>query len=1293
MLHSYPYFDSCEHYRKILKNKTDVEHVLKRPDSYTGSFKKTTEVLYVVKINDKTWNRLKNHDTDDDSDNEIAKNDSIEMIRKPTTFSPALFKIFDEILINASDNGQRDSSMTTLKVDIDLKKGSISVWNDGKGLPVEIHKKAKLYVPELIFGEMRTSSNFDDDEKRTTGGRNGYGAKLTNILSSQFTIKTYDSERGLLYTQLWENNMKIKHPPVISKKSGTDFTCVTFVPDYKLFDMKQLDRDAFSLISRRVYDIAGTTKNSIAVYLNGVKLQVKSFPDYCRVFLNSSLSNKEEKEQEKSTIPFLYERVNERWEVCVSMTDGDAFESMSFVNGISTLKGGTHVNAVMDQLISPITKKIMKKLKTEAFKPQLIRNHLFVFINALIENPGFDTQTKTTLTTPKRDFGSECILSEKFMKKLLKSDIVTNILATVQQKVAKTLFAKSNGKKVTNLSIPKLDDAREAGGKLSQKCTIIFTEGDSAKALAMAGLSVVGRQFYGVFPLRGKVVNVRDSLAETIEKNLEFRNIKKILGLKNDVDYKDTKSLRYGHVMIMTDQDHDGSHIKGLIINMFEYYWPGLLKIDGFMQEFITPIIKATRPNISKKKGAMQQSKKKKQNPLTFYNTPSYQRWKSENNDGKGWTLKYYKGLGTSTSTEAKEYFGQLKKHKVTFEWNGTEDHDALVLAFSKKKADARKQWMEQHDPENYLEHSEFNTLSYTDFVNKELILFSIACNERAIPSLVDGFKPGQRKILYAGLKRGLVREIKVASLAGYVIDTTAYHHGEASLWGTIIMMAQTYVGSNNINLLVPSGQFGTRAELGDDAASPRYINTCLSKFVRSLFSVYDDPLLIPQTDDGQKIEPKYYLPILPMVLVNGAKGIGMGWSTTIPSYNPRDLIENLRRLLSKKSILRMKPWFRGFRGNIRYKRKSDKYELRGIVKEIDSTTIEICEIPLNKSLTNYKEFLTKLKLAEAISKWEDESTEDQVSITVYFEDEKQMEVARTWKKHGFLDKFQLIQSLNLTNLVAFSSSDHLHKYASAEDMLSEFFNFRLPFYALRKDSMVSILRKDLNRLSNRMRFVLEVIHETLVLRNVPRKQLLKQLSAKKYDLLPPSSSKKRSPNQHDDNDEEEEEDKEEEEKKEEKKDKEERELIPIESNLRLGYEYLLSMPLWSLTYEKVEELKREHSEKESELNVILRVSPEEMWKRDLDILEEAWTLDMQESTLFNNDVSSLVEPLSENAQEIKSAPFSSSSASSMINVRLSIFWFSFLNLFLFMYKLLCLLMARRLKVQMMMSRIQTKRR
>lgn len=376
----------------------------------------------------------------------------------------------------------------------------------------------------------------------------------------------------------------------------------------------------------------------------------------------------------------------------------------------------------------------------------------------------------------------------------MKAGVADNVLSFAKFQQEKQMKKLDGHKRNRITGIVKLEDANNAGTRRAADCTLILTEGDSAKALAVSGLTEVGRDNFGVFPLRGKLLNVREASTEAILKNTEINHIKTILGLQHGKVYNSVDSLRYGSLMIMTDQDHDGSHIKGLIINFLDHFYPSLLKQAGFLVEFITPIVKCT-------KGKQE---------VSFFTLPEYENWKAAHADGKGWVIKYYKGLGTSSAQDAKKYFRAMDKHLLPFDTVQPGDRELIDLAFNKKKADDRKEWLRQFRPGTFLDHN-IAKVPLADFINKELILFSMADNVRSIPSMVDGLKPGQRKVMFGCFKRKLKAEIKVAQLGGYVSEHSAYHHGEQSLYMTIVNLAQDYCGANNVNILSPNGQFGTR--------------------------------------------------------------------------------------------------------------------------------------------------------------------------------------------------------------------------------------------------------------------------------------------------------------------------------------------------------------------------------------------------------------------------------------------------------------------------------------------------
>ena len=1155
---------------QIYQKKSQLEHILLRPDSYVGSIESITQPMW-------TW------------DSEAGR-----LVHRPVTYVPGLLKIFDEIIVNAADNKQRDASMDRLSVEIDAESGTIRVENTGRGIPVVMHKEHKCYVPELIFGHLLTSSNYDDGEKKVTGGRNGYGAKLANIFSTTFVVETADSSTGLYYRQEFHDNMTARDEAEVEPAAAgaEDFTAITFTPELHRFGMDALDADTLSLMYKRVYDMAGIMPSSVKVQLNGKRLNVSGFKGYCKAACQTVSAPSEASEEPE----VVYLRVNERWQVAVSLSDGQ-FQQLSYVNAIATIKGGTHVNYVADQVAKYVAAAASKKTKGAAVKAHQVKNHLCVMVNCLVENPAFDSQTKETLTTVAKKFGSTCELPDSFLKAVAKAGVIERVLSWVKFKASAEL-KRGSGKKSKNIvGIPKLDDANFAGSAQAHKCTLILTEGDSAKALAVAGLSIIGRDHYGVFPLKGKLLNVREASVAQIKANEEVQNLVKIMGLQFGKSYDNVKSLRYGHIMIMTDQDYDGSHIKGLLINFLHHFWPSLLRLKGFLREFVTPIVKVTRSS----------------NSRSFFTIPEYMAWREANNGGAGWGIRYYKGLGTSSAAEAREYFSDLPTHVLDFTWAGAAD-DAIDLAFNKKRADDRKDWLLGCTEEVFVDHSAA-TLSMIDFVHKELILFSRADNVRSLPCVVDGLKPAQRKVLFACFKRNLHSAIKVAQLAGYVAEHSAYHHGEASLAGTIVGMAQDYVGSNNVNLLVPSGQFGTRLMGGKDAASPRYIFTLLSAAARAIFHPDDDALLDYQEEDGQRIEPQWYMPVIPLLLVNGSDGIGTGWSTSVPTYNPAHVIANLERMLDGAAPLQMTPWFRGYQGDITAKApkkgtpegaEPSAFSVSGHAwvefDEDGETLLRITELPVRKWVSDYKAFLESLmansdkdapkskgkgkgkaksdteQSPALVKSFRENHTDTRVDFSVVLTPAG-VEAVRT--PSSLRSSFKLGGSVSTTNMNCFDADGQIVKYRTATAVLRSFFALRMRYYEKRKAHKLGMLANEWERLDNKARFISEVLSGELIIANKKKAVLLRELKTRGYKQFPKAGGAAADDDEVDAGD------------------------TADVAALSRGYTYLLQMPMWSLTQEKVNALRAEVEQKELELAKLRGTTPADLWRTDLNALKD----------------------------------------------------------------------------------------
>ena len=1115
------------------QQKTDRDHILDNPDTYIGSVEHVDAHMWI--FNDEL-NRI---------------------VEKNINYIPGLFKLFDEGIVNCRDHVIRmetaisngvSKSLPVTYIDITIESdGTITMVNDGNGIDVAKHPEYNIWIPELIFGHLRTSTNYDKSEKKIVGGKNGFGFKLVLIWSTNGTIETVDHTRGLKYTQSFNNNLDTICEPTVTKCKSKPYTKITFKPDYARLGIDALSEDLISLFKKRVYDISAITDKSIKVKYNGEPVPIKNFQQYIDLYIG-----------DKETTARVYEEGNERWEYAVAMSPSQEFVQVSFVNGIHTGKGGKHVEYILNQLTRKLGDFIEKKKKVRV-NPNSIKEQLILFIRCDIENPAFDSQTKDYMNTPMGKFGSACSISDKFVEKVAKMGVMDAACAITEVKENK-VAKKNDGIKTKNIrGIPKLIDANWAGTEKSHLCSIIFCEGDSAKSGIVSGLSSEDRNTIGVYPLKGKVMNVRGELLKKISENKEIIEIKKILGLEIDKEYtsiEDVKqSLRYGNVLLFADQDADGSHIKGLCVNLFQSQWGSLTKIPGFMGFMNTPILKARKSN----------------QELMFYNEGEYNQWKLANQDGKGWKIKYYKGLGTSTGKEFKEYFQQKKI--VNFSYNGETSDNAIDMVFNKKRADDRKDWLEKYDRNSYL-NTGSPTVSYEEFIDKELIHFSKYDCDRSIPNLMDGLKISLRKILYAAFKKNLSSEIKVAQFSGYVSEHSCYHHGEASLNQAIVGMAQNFVGSNNINLLVPSGQFGTRLIGGKDSASERYIFTQLTKITRCIFPQVDDYILKYLNDDGFPVEPTFYAPIIPMILVNGTKGIGTGFSTDIMCYSPSNIIQYLRnKLVGQQDEIVFTPYYEGFRGTINQVAET-KFLFKGIYEKIGQDRIRVTELPVGYWTQDFKEHLETLiepsvdksgkRIAPILKDYDDMSKDTTVDFTIVFQKDRLNELESSVGENninGVEKLLKLSSTGSTTNMHLFDEEDKLKKYDKISDIIDDYYDVRLELYNVRKQYMIQALEKELLVLSNKARYIQEMLDDTIDLRKKRREQVIDMLEQKGYSKI--------------DDDEE--------------------------------YRYLIKMTMDSVTEENVFKMNKERDDKESELHIVKTTSIQQMWVHELNVLEEEY--------------------------------------------------------------------------------------
>jgi len=1131
---------------QIYQKKNPIDHVLDRTDMYVGSkrLRASDEFIYCKKTH--------------------------KIIKKSIKTSPAVLRIFVEALSNAIDNVERSSKTnkcTYINVNIDKETGRITIQNDGEIIPIEIHDEENCYIHTMIFGQMLTGSNYNDEEERLVSGRNGLGIKLCNIFSTEFSVEGIDPANKKKFVQTWTNNMKNTSEPTIKSSSlKRGYTKVSWVIDLERFGLKELTDDLVSLYSKYVIDCAMLTK--VKVTLNDEIMSVKNLSEYSNLY--DLVSD---------------EKIQIKMGSCeVVLTPSKTFEAISFVNGVYTKLGGQHVETWVESLLRPLVDKFNgkdKKSKTKSPKLNIldIKQFFRIFVVAQIDRPEFDSQDKNKLESPE-------VLSEvkkSHITAISKWSVIDQIEDIIRAK--EMLVLKKSEKSSTKTKIEGYDRANKAGSKDSKNCSLYITEGLSAKTYVVCGIKEglfdrKGRDWNGILPIRGKLLNVRDKGATVIAGNKVICSIIQALGLKHELDYKiesNFNKLNYGKLILVADADTDGIHIEGLLINFIHSLYPSLLERDeSFIISLKTPI---ARVKISRNKDRL------------FYDERSFNNWLAEQK-GKVET-KYYKGLGTTKAEDVPDTFGkklvEFKRDDTTFE--------SMQKAFHKKYSDLRKEWLGKYDPCNItfsLDNVDnIHKMNITDFIDEELIKFSYADCGRSIPSGIDGMKESQRKILFAVKKRKLSysgKSLKVAQLAGYTAEHANYHHGENNLLDTIIGMANEFPGTNNIPILYRDGQFGTRLEGGNDAANGRYIFTKMEALTELIYKNEDEPLLKQVNDDGDWVQPEFYIPILPMILINGCvAGIGTGWSCNIPCFNPKDIITGIKTWLEYEgevyipdpdneteliSVLpEFEPWYRGYKGSIEVDGEN-RFISYGIIEETGKRNeVEVKELPVGMWTSKFVDFCEDLKSSKVIKDVSNYSTPKDVKLII-------KECGSGGDKKAIkcdYDNLKLHTYLYTSNMVVFDENSKLNKYDNVDDILCKFCEVRYSYYVKRKEYQIDSYNKLLRFLGNKERFIKEVINEDIDVMNVEEKLIIKTLVEREYDEDPKKSDDEG------------------------------------------GYDYLLRLPVRSFTKEKVNQLQADILSNKKILESIEKTTEKEMWLKELDDFEkeyDKWLIQMDKELI-----------------------------------------------------------------------------
>lgn len=1067
------------------------------------------------------------------SDERIEKEETLydylnkKMFKSKVDVPEGLERLFLEIISNAGDNADRSirNNVDPGMIEVRMDGRCISVKNGGVPIPVEKNVKG-IYVPEMIFGQLLTSSNYSNNKERTGCGRNGYGAKLTNIFSEQFMVEIGDANNGLKYNQVWNNNMTVKGSPILNEYKGESYVLIVYKADLKRFGYEVYPDEVFQLFARRAADISLTCK--VPVLFNGVKIDTRDIKEYARLYYGESVKNSIVHYQwpkgvetvsskrglvlakDKNAIPII--------EICAVDTPDNGV-SISFANGMCTLEGGIHVERAYKALAGPILEiinnsgktkvtgkkrkkkrvvKSSKKRQSVKLKVSDFKKHVSLFISVRVVNAKFNAQTKTQLKSVDSKHPLKVVIDPNILKSVSKWRLMRRLYAELDAQKFK-LISNTDGNKSRYVNISKGEDANLAGTNNSHKCVLWIIEGNSASSYPNKLLSYFGktaRDFIGIYIMKGKPLNVKNAPAQQIAENQEITDLKSMLGLRENTDYSVQKAfntLRYGQICIIADSDVDGKHILGLIINLFHCRYPSLLSC-GFVKYMKTPTHRVT---VSRK-------------CYKFYSQHEYDVWMDKHKPKK-FQVDYFKGLGTSSDEHIRDDAQKIRYVQTIYDKDAP---DKLELAFNNKLSNLRKEWIANWKPDHSVETLEKQPISL--FVDHELIQFSIDDLKRSIPKFMDGLKISQRKIIWGSMikwgsnvGKNSARKIKVAQLASFCAGTTNYHHGEKCLSDTIINMAQNFVGANNMIYFKQDSQFGTRNMGGKDAADARYSHTRPEWWWPYIFVKDDASLYKMVVDEGEECEPECFYPIIPLQLINGAKGIGTGHSTFIPNHNPIDVCNWLLERIKGKRPGPIIPWYKGFNGTLKitYRKRNSKQsttkecnpehennpeneqnselsddELLGADDEYDDYTkpikmslltcgkfevtgnvrkkITITELPIGRFIHNYNQWLTKIRHEGLITSFKNYSQHNTVHFEVF------------GLKNPSERALRLNKSFGLTNMVLLNTNDRPEKFNSTQHILEEFYQRRLPIYQQRKNLQITQIQDKIDKYQLKAQFI-----------------------------------------------------------------------------------------------------------------------------------------------------------------------------------------------------------------------------
>lgn len=1029
----------------------EIPHILARPDILVGSAERVPRETLCF---NSTTSKLEN---------------------KNVLHAAAQEQMFKEVLGNAADNVQRsrDMNIDPKVIEVTMTENMIRVKNYGVHIPIEISPQTGKYIPEMIFGSLRTGTNFDDNEKRITIGKNGVGAKATNIFSKQFDIECADPKKKQLYKQSWINNMNALPHTITNYVSDIGFTQVTYILDFQRFGINSYDEEAYGIYMAHCVNTSYTCK--IPVYFNDNLIDIKTLAQYasCHIDITNHIE---------------YISKDKTQEICI-VDAPNAGGFVSFINGMITRGGGIHIKQMYEILRENTAKILDKQLKESgmAITKRELETHVFICCSFVIDKPTFTNQSKDTFNGPM----TKIEIPDKTLNKLKDWKLIEQIYEQIMLKQALKLKS-TDGKKSKRTNVKKLRDANitTSGGDTSQT-VLILTEGDSATSYAEFFISQVpnniGKDYFGILPLRGKLLNSINADFSKLIANAELKSIKVALGLQDNTDYSnpDARSkLRYGTLLCMTDSDNDGKHILGLILLFFLSRFDSLVN-TGFFKFLRTPIVMTTNHGTSNR----------------FYTMKSYLQWAATIGENvKNWKHNYFKGLGSFSEQKMKDEY--TYRRAVTFQIDD-QAGEKVKMAFDKLLADDRKQWLINFVEDQLLTIETFEEIPISLFIDQELIYYTIENAIRSIPNAIDGLKDSQRKCIWGGYKElKSDDEYKVSLLASHIAKVTAYKHGEKSLGETIHNMTANYVGSNNLEYFRSESMTGTRIAGGKDAGSPRYTFVAPIWWHKFIFRPEDKCIEERIEDEGHLQECKNFFPVLPMHVINGVNGVGTGFSSTIPAHSPCDIGFwfqcRLQYDITKNTNIQLpiiKPWYNKFTGQIAAE-NSNTFVTYGTLVQDDANpnNFTITELPIGMWTNKYENFLKLLQENEAFKNFKSYCTPHTIKFIL----------------EGVKNPETIEKRLKLTTNLSYKNMTVLHFtqdgrvqpiiYKNIQELLEDFYRLRLFYYQKRRQQVIKDITDEIFTISERARFILTVLEGKLEFRKRKESDVHKDMINMNFD-------------------------------------------------------------------------------------------------------------------------------------------------------------------------------------------------